>query len=102
MAEKLQGKVRDEALQALLAGGWAHDPERDALFKEFRFGNFVAAWGFMSQAALRAEKMNHHPEWFNVYNRVEVTLTTHDAGGLSELDVKLAQIMDKLADQGGA
>lgn len=97
MAERLSGTTRDVALQALLDAGWAHDPERDALFKEFRFANFVAAWGFMSQAAIRAEKMNHHPEWFNVYNRVEVTLTTHDVGGLSELDVKLAQIMDKFA-----
>jgi len=100
MAEKLAGETRDTALQILLDAGWAHDPERDAIFREYRFSNFVAAWGFMSQAALRAEKMNHHPEWFNVYNRVEVTLTTHDAGGLSDLDVKLAQIMDKLADPG--
>lgn len=97
MAEKLEGDARDAAIQALLEAGWAHEPERDALFKDFRFSNFVAAWGFMSQAAIRAEKMNHHPEWFNVYNRVEVTLTTHDAGGLTELDVKLAQIMDKIA-----
>ncbi len=97
MAEKLEGEARDKAIQAMLSSGWAHDPERDAMFKDFRFANFVAAWGFMSQAALRAEKMNHHPEWFNVYNRVEVTLTTHDAGGLSELDVKLAQFMDKIA-----
>lgn len=98
MAEKLEGTARDAALQTLLDAGWAHDPARDALYKEFRFANFVAAWGFMSQAAIRAEKMNHHPEWFNVYNRVEVTLTTHDVSGLSELDVKLAQIMDKIAD----
>ncbi|MEM9709239.1 MAG: 4a-hydroxytetrahydrobiopterin dehydratase [Pseudomonadota bacterium] len=98
MAEKLTVAARDEGLQTLLDGGWSHDPERDAVFKEYRFANFVTAWGFMSQAAIRAEKMNHHPEWFNVYNRVEVTLTTHDASGLSELDLKLAQIMDKIAD----
>ncbi len=97
MAEKLSGADRDNAIQTMLNAGWAHDPERDALFKDFRFANFVSAWGFMSQVAIRAEKMNHHPEWFNVYNRVEVTLTTHDAGGLTELDVKLAQIMDKIA-----
>lgn len=100
MADKLDGNARDTTLQSLLAAGWAHDPKRDALFKEYRFANFVAAWGFMTQAAIRAEKMNHHPEWFNVYNRVEVTLTTHDVGGLSDLDVKLAQIMDKLAEPG--
>lgn len=102
MAEKLEGAAREEALQHLMASGWAHDPARDAIFREFRFANFVAAWGFMSQAALRAEKMNHHPEWFNVYNRVEVTLTTHDAGGLTDLDVKLARAMDKIAGPGDA
>jgi len=102
MAEKLEGAARDEALQDLLGAGWAHDPERDALTREYRFGGFIAAWGFMTQAAMRAEKMNHHPEWFNVYNRVEVTLTTHDAGGITELDVKLARFMDKIAGQAGA
>lgn len=69
---------------------------RDALTKTFQFRNFVEAFGFMTRAALIAEKMNHHPEWFNVYRTVEVTLSTHDAGGLTELDVKLAQKMDAL------
>ena len=82
------------ALDPLLANGWAMAPDRDAITKEFRFDNFAAAWAWMTQMALVAEKMDHHPEWFNVYNRVEVTLTTHDCGGLSALDVRLAQAMD--------
>lgn len=89
---------RKQALAAELPG-WAvvETPERDALHKVFRFADFVAAWGFMSRAALVAEKLDHHPEWTNVYNRVEVTLSTHDAGGLSERDVTLARAMDQLA-----
>ena len=67
------------------------------LYREFRFGDFVEAFGFMSRAALLAEKMNHHPEWFNVYNRVEVWLTTHDAGGISEGDFGLAAKLDGVA-----
>ena len=67
---------------------------RDAIKKSFKFNNFAQAFGWMSQIAIIAEKMNHHPEWFNVYNRVEVTLTTHDADGLSALDVNLADKMD--------
>jgi 4a-hydroxytetrahydrobiopterin dehydratase len=94
MTEKLEGAARAEALEALAAAGWAHDPERDAISKTFRFADFASAFGWMARMALVAEKRNHHPEWFNVYNRVEVTLTTHDAGGLSELDVALAQAMD--------
>ena len=95
--EKLSKEDRDRLLPELMAAGWALDAERDALGKVFRFGDFTGAFGFMTMVALRAEKMNHHPEWFNVYNRVEVVLTTHDAGGLTELDVKLARKMDKLA-----
>ena len=68
---------------------------RDAIIKKFRFKNFAEAFGWMTRIAIIAEKMDHHPEWFNVYNRVEVTLTTHDANGLSALDVKLAGIMDR-------
>ncbi|MEL6680414.1 MAG: 4a-hydroxytetrahydrobiopterin dehydratase [Pseudomonadota bacterium] len=71
--------------------------ERDAIAKTYTFGDFVEAWGFMTRAAIVAEGMNHHPEWFNVYNRVEVTLTTHDVDGLSDLDVTLAGKMDALA-----
>ena len=97
MAEKLQGAARAEALAPLLAAGWAEVEGRDAITRTYRFGNFVEAFGFMASAALVAEKMNHHPEWSNVYRTVEVTLTTHDAGGLSDLDVKLAARMDALA-----
>lgn len=97
MTEKLADPARSEALTALAATGWAHDETRDAITKSFVFKNFVEAFGFMTRSALFAEKWNHHPEWFNVYKTVEVTLTTHDAGGLSELDVKLARKMDALA-----
>ncbi len=94
MAEKLTDRA---ALEPLFATGWTLTDDRDAITKTFIFANFVDAFGWMSRAALWAEKLGHHPEWFNVYKTVEVTLTTHDAGGLSELDVKLAQKMDALA-----
>lgn len=97
MADKLTDTGREALIAPLLANGWAHDPVRDAISKTFVFGNFVEAFGWMSQMALRAEKLNHHPEWSNVYRTVEVTLTTHDAGGLTELDAKLAAFMDKAA-----
>ena len=77
--------------------GWAAAPDRDAITKTFKFADFNAAFGWMTRVALAAEKLDHHPEWFNVYNRVEVTLATHDAGGVTELDVRLAQIMDAAA-----
>jgi 4a-hydroxytetrahydrobiopterin dehydratase len=86
-----------QALEALLAKGWARVPQREAINRTYMFADFVEAMGFMTRAALWAEKMNHHPEWSNVYRRVEVTLTTHDIAGLSELDILLAQRMDKLA-----
>jgi 4a-hydroxytetrahydrobiopterin dehydratase len=70
---------------------------KDSITKTFTFKDFVQAWGFMSRVALVAEKMDHHPEWFNVYNRVEVTLTTHDCGGVSEKDIDMAKLMDELA-----
>ena len=70
---------------------------RDALSRTFKFADFSAAFGFMTRVALAAEKLDHHPEWFNVWNRVEITLSTHDAGGLTERDIKLAKIIDKLA-----
>lgn len=82
---------------ALEQNGWTKSADGKALEKTFKFANFVEAFGFMTRAAIHAEKLNHHPEWFNVYNRVEVKLTTHDTGGLSELDVKLAGAMDTLA-----
>lgn len=76
--------------------GWKFVKKTKSLQKLFLFSNFNEAFGFMSRVALMAEKMNHHPEWFNVYNRVEVTLSTHDAGGVTELDVKLAKFMDEV------
>lgn len=94
MAEKLTDRT---ALEPLLANGWELVEGRDALEKTYTFANFVEAFGWMTRAAIVAEKMNHHPEWFNVYKTVRVTLTTHDAGGLSDLDVKLAEAMDRLA-----
>ena len=95
MAEKLSAEERIEALSQL--NGWQEVEGRDAINRKYVFANFVEAFGFMTQAALIAEKMNHHPEWSNVYRDVDVTLTTHDCGGLSGLDVKLAKKMDELA-----
>lgn len=97
----MRTKLSPERKQTLAGElpGWAvvETPQRDALHKVFRFADFVAAWGFMSRVALVAEKLDHHPEWTNVYNRVEVTLSTHDAGGLTERDVTLAKAMDRLS-----
>ncbi|MGF1659732.1 MAG: 4a-hydroxytetrahydrobiopterin dehydratase [Rubrimonas sp.] len=96
MADRLTDAERAAALSELAASGWVHDPGRDAISRGFRFRDFSEAWGFMSRAALAAEKLDHHPEWRNVYRDVEVTLTTHDAGGLTELDLRLARAMDAL------
>jgi 4a-hydroxytetrahydrobiopterin dehydratase len=85
------------ALAPLLAAGWAEAEGREAITRTFRFRDFSEAWGFMARAALAAEKLDHHPEWTNVWNRVTVTLTTHDAGGLTALDLELAATMDALA-----
>lgn len=92
MAEKLSGVARETALASL--DGWALVEGRDAITRTFQFADFNAAFGFMSRAALKAEAMDHHPEWFNVWNKVEVTLSTHDAGGLTARDVELAAFMD--------
>ena len=97
MAEKLEGAARQAALDELTE--WTALDDRDAISRTFRLKTFNEAFGFMTRAALKAEKMNHHPEWFNVYNRIEVILTTHDCGGLSELDVTLAKFMDKAAKE---
>ncbi|MCV2875921.1 4a-hydroxytetrahydrobiopterin dehydratase [Rhodobacteraceae bacterium XHP0102] len=94
---KLTQAERDSDLAALIENGWSIVDNRDAIAKTFQFSNFIAAFGWMTRAALQAEKMDHHPEWFNVYNRVEVVLSTHDAGGLTALDIKLARAMDRLA-----
>lgn len=92
---KLSPAERTAALARL--SGWQPVTGRDAIAKIYKFKDFSAAFGFMTRVALVAEKMDHHPEWLNVWNRVEVTLATHDAGGLTDLDIKLAEAMDRLA-----
>ena len=96
MAAKLTSEERKIALTAL--SGWVEVAGRDAIQKRFLFKVFSAAFGFMSRVAMMAEKLDHHPEWSNVYRTVDVTLTTHDAGGLTDLDVKLAQAMNRFAE----
>jgi 4a-hydroxytetrahydrobiopterin dehydratase len=93
--QKLTGEGRKAALAKL--SGWSEVSGRDAITKKFVFKDFNQAFGFMTRAALVAEKLDHHPEWFNVYKTVEVTLSTHDAGGVTERDIKLAEAMDRLA-----
>jgi len=95
MAEKLSGERRREALARLTT--WREVKGRDAITKTFVFSDFNAAFGFMTRVALVAEKLDHHPEWSNVYKTVEVTLSTHDAGGLTMRDVTLAEAMDRIA-----
>ncbi|CAM2118148.1 pterin-4-alpha-carbinolamine dehydratase 2 isoform X1 [Caretta caretta] len=93
----LTTEERTQVLLDLKASGWSELGERDAIYKEFNFKTFNQAFGFMTRVALQAEKMNHHPEWFNVYNKVQITLISHDCGGLTKRDVKLAQFIDKAA-----
>jgi 4a-hydroxytetrahydrobiopterin dehydratase len=88
-------ETRADALIGL--EGWSDTEDRDAIQKTFTFKNFNQAFSFMTRVAMEAEKANHHPEWFNVYNRVDVTLSTHDAGGITEKDIKLAQFMEMIA-----
>lgn len=95
MTSKLAGIERRDALATL--DGWTELEDRDAISKSFRFANFSAAFGWMTRVALVAEKNDHHPEWFNVYASVDVTLSTHDAGGLTMKDITLAREMDQLA-----
>jgi 4a-hydroxytetrahydrobiopterin dehydratase len=95
MAQKLDEAARQAMAEKL--AGWHLVDDRDAIQKTFKFKDFSEAFGFMTRAALVAEKLNHHPEWFNVWNRVDVTLSTHAADGLTALDVKLAEAMDRLA-----
>jgi 4a-hydroxytetrahydrobiopterin dehydratase len=97
MTDKLTDEERGAQIDPLLANGWKMVADRDAIHKTFVFKNFVEAFGFMTRAAIWAEKWNHHPEWSNVYKTVEVTLTTHDADGLSTLDAKLGAKLDALA-----
>lgn len=92
MVEKLTESERERLLPTL--DGWTFDPERDGIRKQYRFGDFTQAFAFMTRVALLAEKADHHPEWSNVYNRVDILLTTHDANGLSMRDISLAQAID--------
>lgn len=95
MIKKLDQETRTKELKAL--SGWAMAEGRDAIQKTFKFKNFNEAFAFMTRVALKAEQMDHHPEWFNVYNRVEVTLATHDADGLTMRDIELAKFMNTAA-----
>jgi len=95
---KLSPEEREAKLSPLKSAGWTEVQGRDAIYKEFLFKDFNEAFGFMSRVALRAEKMDHHPEWFNVYNKVQVTLSSHDVSGVSERDAKLATFMEKAAE----
>ncbi len=97
MTEKLSDTARTTMIAPLLDEGWSMVEGRDAITKEFKFADFADALGWMVRAGVWAEKWNHHPEWRNVYNKVSVTLTTHDVDGLSALDAKLARKMDILA-----
>ena len=92
-------KLDETERSALLARSpvWTHEPLRDAITRQFKFADFAQAFGFMASVAIVAEKMDHHPEWSNVYNRVDILLTTHDADGLSERDAKLAEAIEALA-----
>ena len=99
MAERLSAEMRKQALRDLL--GWSDVPGREAIAKTFVFKDFNEAFGFMSRAALVAEKRDHHPEWRNVYKTVEVVLATHDADGVTALDVDLAKAMNAIANQLG-
>ena len=99
MAERLSAEARRSALQGL--SGWSEVPGREAIAKTFTFKDFNEAFGFMSRVALVAEKRDHHPEWKNVYRTVEVVLATHDAGGVTALDIELAKAMNAIAGQLG-
>jgi 4a-hydroxytetrahydrobiopterin dehydratase len=93
MIRRIDGAERDALLAELK--GWSHEPKRDAIQRSYRFADFTHAFAFMTRVALLAEKADHHPEWSNVYNRVDILLTTHDAGGLTERDAALARAIDK-------
>ena len=95
MVDKLTGAARTKALAALK--GWEKVRGRDALSRNYRFSDFNEAFGFMTRVAIKADQMDHHPEWSNIYNNVSITLTTHDAGGVSARDVALAKFIDRIA-----
>lgn len=92
MTRKIGAKAAISQLE-----GWSEVQGRDAIAKSYKFADFGVAWEFMSKVAVKAERMDHHPEWFNVYNKVDVTLSTHDAGGVTDKDVELAKFMDEAA-----
>lgn len=94
MVERLDDAARSRLAETL--PHWRPSPDKDAITRDFKFEDFSAAWAFMSRVALLAEKHDHHPDWSNVYNRVSILLTTHDAGGLSERDLRMAQAIDQL------
>nr|XP_009933254.1 PREDICTED: pterin-4-alpha-carbinolamine dehydratase [Opisthocomus hoazin] len=96
-AHRLSAEEREQLLPNLRAVGWNEVEGRDAIFKEFHFKDFNRAFGFMTRVALQAEKLDHHPEWFNVYNKVHITLSTHECGGLSERDINLASFIEQVA-----
>ena len=100
MVEKLTGTARQKALSSLK--GWKKVPRRDAIVNAYKFADFNEAFGFMSRVALKADRMDHHPEWSNVYNNVTITLTTHDAGGVSMRDIELAKFIDRIAGRKAA
>jgi 4a-hydroxytetrahydrobiopterin dehydratase len=93
--DRLESAAVDEEMADL--EGWTLADDRKSIARSFKFANFREAFGFMTECALAAEKFDHHPEWFNVYSRVDVTLTTHDVGGLTEQDFRMAKAMDRAA-----
>lgn len=95
MPDKLTAEAVTTAIKSL--NGWAYVEGQEAIHREFKFKTFVEAFGFMTQSALIAEQMDHHPEWSNIYSVVNVTLTTHSAGGVTDLDIRLANFMDRIA-----
>jgi len=94
--EKLNESQRDQFVKPLLQNGWSIVKDRDALYKEYKFDDFIQAFGFMTSLAIYAEKYDHHPEWFNVYNKVQITLSTHTANGITQYDVNFASFADTL------
>ena len=95
----MKKETQSQGIESFLEknNGWRRAKGRKAIHKTFVFADFSAAFAFMTRVAIKAEQMNHHPEWFNVYSRIDVTLTTHDAGGVTEKDIALARFMDKIA-----
>ncbi|MEM7122148.1 MAG: 4a-hydroxytetrahydrobiopterin dehydratase [Pseudomonadota bacterium] len=95
MSDKLDGAARDGAIKSL--DGWQPVEGRDAIAKSFKFNDFLTAFGFMGRVSVYADVVDHHPEWFNVYNRVDITLTSHDVGGISQRDIAMARFIDQAA-----